>query len=477
MGVAVKFLHSCQIIAEFSRDNIAGPNSVWKMGFKVQVYIYDLTQGMARTMGPALIGRPLDGVWHTAVVVYGREYFFGGSGIEFCNPGGTMLGQPLQVEDLGETEITEDLFQDYLRTQSQDRFRGDRYDLLRHNCNNFSHETAQFLVGKGIPQHILDLPNEIMATPLGQMLAPMIQQMTPSGNSIPSMNTATSNGSQDGATNSKSTKKDVKILFPFKDFIIFEQPLKVDGLSKKLEEFNSIQKNDDIKLTESEVKVVLGIAKGLVRLSDENFSVLTKIKNWESSQVFPLLDILRYKCLKPSFDNPEQVKQVLSQFESCLSPESQVNSMLAARGLANILSNPKLQHVLSEFEEQEKVICTLSALLPTNHQNMEISVVSVLYNISVLQIEKANLEGSVLLASSIATQVLPSLEQDEAIYRSLMALGNIIVTGPPEVKEFLQSMEIGSVIKGYNKKEEKIALCSKEILKLLGPANDGLDLD
>jgi len=453
------------------------------MGFKVQVYIYDLTQGMARTLGPALIGRPLDGVWHTAVVVYGREYFFGGSGIEFCNPGGTMLGQPLQVEDLGETEITEDLFQDYLRTQSQDRFRGDKYDLFRHNCNNFSHETAQFLVGKGIPQHILDLPNEIMATPLGQMLAPMVQQMTPSGNSLPSNamnNTTASNGFQGGATNTANTPREVsKITFPFKDFISFDQPLKVDGLSKKLEEFNNAQKNEETKLTESELKVVLGIAKGLVRLSDENFSILTKLKDWEKSQIFPLLDILRYKCLKPSFDNPEQVKQVLTLFESCLTPESQVNSMLAARGLTNILSNPKMQHVLSEFEVQEKIICTASALLPTSHQNMEISVVSVLYNISVLQIQKANLEGSVLLASSIATQVLTSLDQDEAVYRSLMALGNIIVTGPPEVKDFLQSMEIDSVVKGYTKKEEKIARCSKEILKLLGPnpVNSGLDLD
>jgi hypothetical protein len=251
----------------------------------------------------------------------------------------------------------------------------------------------------------------------------------------------------------------------------------VDGLAKKLEEFNNAQKTDGTKLTDSEVKVVLGIAKGLVRLSDENFSILTRVTKWEKTQIFPLLDILRSKCLKPSFDNPDQVKQVLSLFESCLSPESPVNSMLSARGLANILSNPKLQNVLSEFEAQEKIICTASALLPNNHHNLEISVASVLYNISVLQIQKANLEGSVLLASSIATQVLPSLTQDEAIYRSLMALGNIIVTGPPEVKEFLQSMEIGAVVKGYTKKEEKIAGCSKEILKLLGTASEGIDLD
>ena len=35
------------------------------------------------------------------------------------------------------------------------RFKGEKYDLFPHNCNNFSHETAQFLTGSGIPQHIL----------------------------------------------------------------------------------------------------------------------------------------------------------------------------------------------------------------------------------------------------------------------------------------------------------------------------------
>ena len=31
-------------------------------------------------------GKQIDGVWHTGVVVYGREYFFGGGGIEYCEP-------------------------------------------------------------------------------------------------------------------------------------------------------------------------------------------------------------------------------------------------------------------------------------------------------------------------------------------------------------------------------------------------------
>lgn len=71
---------------------------------------------------------------HTGVVVYGKEFFFGGGvGIEFCHPvrwiafflgvvhslllgvqGGTILGQPHQVQELGETEVPEDLFQEFL---------------------------------------------------------------------------------------------------------------------------------------------------------------------------------------------------------------------------------------------------------------------------------------------------------------------------------------------------------------------------
>jgi thiol-disulfide isomerase/thioredoxin len=43
-----------------------------------------------------------------------------------------------------------------------------------HNCNNFSHDFAMFLVGKGIPDHITSLPQTVLNTPFGQMLKPQI---------------------------------------------------------------------------------------------------------------------------------------------------------------------------------------------------------------------------------------------------------------------------------------------------------------
>jgi desumoylating isopeptidase 1 len=43
-------------------------------------------------------------------------------------------------------------------------YRGEAYDLLQHNCNNFSNELALFLCGNSIPQHIIDLPSEVLST-------------------------------------------------------------------------------------------------------------------------------------------------------------------------------------------------------------------------------------------------------------------------------------------------------------------------
>ena len=52
-------------------DDVGRNKEVFECVF-VQVYIYDLSQGMARNLGQQLIGRPIEGIWHTAVVVHGK---------------------------------------------------------------------------------------------------------------------------------------------------------------------------------------------------------------------------------------------------------------------------------------------------------------------------------------------------------------------------------------------------------------------
>ena len=41
--------------------------------WKVEVWLYDLSQGMARAMSMGFLGKQIDAIYHTGVVVYGWE--------------------------------------------------------------------------------------------------------------------------------------------------------------------------------------------------------------------------------------------------------------------------------------------------------------------------------------------------------------------------------------------------------------------
>ncbi|KAM0728517.1 Desumoylating isopeptidase 1 [Formica fusca] len=149
----------------------------------VELYIYDLTKGMATIMSPMLIGRQLNGIWHTAIVAYGREYFFGPAGINSVRPGSTELGEPQRIENLGETYLPYTVFLEYINGLGTSTFAPGTYHLFKYNCNTFTEELSNFLVGKGIPKYILDLPEEILQTPIGQALSPLIETLSSSASS------------------------------------------------------------------------------------------------------------------------------------------------------------------------------------------------------------------------------------------------------------------------------------------------------
>ncbi|CAJ1080651.1 desumoylating isopeptidase 1-like [Xyrichtys novacula] len=154
--------------------------------YPVMLYIYDLSRGMARQLSPVMLGKQLDGIWHTAIVVHGKEFFFGAAGINSCPPSGTPLGDPDSMVDLGSTEVSEELFMEYLTALAESTYSGDKYNLFEHNCNTFSSEVALFLTGKKIPSYITDLPAEVLSTPFGEALRPLLDSVAinPGGNNI-----------------------------------------------------------------------------------------------------------------------------------------------------------------------------------------------------------------------------------------------------------------------------------------------------
>lgn len=141
----------------------------------VVLQVYDLSGGMAKMMSMAIVGKQIDGIWHTSVVAYGREYYFGG-GICSDLPLTTPYGTPVEKIPMGRTSKSLADFNRFLQCVSH-RFTMDSYHIVKHNCNNFTDECMRFLVQKPIPSHITGLPADLLATPLGQQFAPMINSM------------------------------------------------------------------------------------------------------------------------------------------------------------------------------------------------------------------------------------------------------------------------------------------------------------
>nr|BAE41987.1 unnamed protein product [Mus musculus] len=98
--------------------------------YPVKLYVYDLSKGLARRLSPIMLGKQLEGIWHTSIVVHKDEFFFGSSGISSCTPGGTLLGPPDSVVDVGNTEVTEEIFLEYLSSLGESLFRSSQIGLL-----------------------------------------------------------------------------------------------------------------------------------------------------------------------------------------------------------------------------------------------------------------------------------------------------------------------------------------------------------
>merc|ERR1712070_837224 len=103
--------------------------------YPVTLYVYDLSNGMARTMSPMLVGRLVEGIWHTSIVVHDRELYFQG-GTFGGKPKSTPFGIPVKEIPLGTTELDKAELDEYIVSISQE-FAAENYDIFKKNCNHY----------------------------------------------------------------------------------------------------------------------------------------------------------------------------------------------------------------------------------------------------------------------------------------------------------------------------------------------------
>lgn len=160
--------------------------------FPVELAVYDLSRGMAGQLSTQFLGTRIDIIPHTGILIYGREYFFGGAGIQHEDPNQfrQMRGiYPVQVISLGTTSVSREEFHAWCRScVNSGKYLGTSYDLLTRNCNNFSHDAALggLNLPVGVPDWILDVPRKFLSSPMGQMVRPMLEGMQMrEGNGVP----------------------------------------------------------------------------------------------------------------------------------------------------------------------------------------------------------------------------------------------------------------------------------------------------
>ena len=145
----------------------------------VQVYVYDLSQGLARVYSPMLLGILIDAIYHTSVVIRIKEYYLD-QGIKVNSPPGhTKYGTPLEVLEIGTTGVDDELLNDFineLKNHDEMKYHAVNYNLFTNNCNHFTDVVIDFLCGKNLEDRILKLPDTVLNTPNGQLLQQMLGQ-------------------------------------------------------------------------------------------------------------------------------------------------------------------------------------------------------------------------------------------------------------------------------------------------------------
>ncbi len=145
----------------------------------VQVYVYDLSQGLARVYSPMLLGILIDAIYHTSVVIRNKEYYLD-QGIKVNSPPGhTKYGTPIEVLEIGTTGVDDELLNDFineLKNHDEMKYHAVNYNLFTNNCNHFTDVVIDFLCGKNLEDRILKLPDTVLNTPNGQLLQQMLGQ-------------------------------------------------------------------------------------------------------------------------------------------------------------------------------------------------------------------------------------------------------------------------------------------------------------
>ncbi|KAJ3011637.1 UNVERIFIED_CONTAM: hypothetical protein HDU68_001596 [Siphonaria sp. JEL0065] len=451
---------------------------------RVQLYVYDLSQGMAAMLSVQLTGQHIAGIWHTSVVAYGKETYFG-QGIAVEYPESTPHGNLVERIDLGETEIPEEVFWEYIDSMRAE-WTADKYHLFDNNCNSFSNEVCQFLVGKEIPKHITGLPKEFLATPFGRQLAPMIESMFGPSRIAAEHRPQNELFTSPAPTSTIPQHPHEKLSIPYlkglsQTPILFTQSSDLDLIFGKLNRW--VDESGIGVETKPVLEAVKNVLKqkyigGTIKLEPlpsgwwDVFEKCTTTLKQE--QVFPLIDVLRLLILDESVakslssSTPSKLMSLVSRFQSAphITPQTPLPKalyMMILRLCCNFFAHKDLiSHslalhlVLTGSTSPHRTVTTatlIDALLSPEESVRQCSS-SLAFNMALEAAlgrpttgqDQVYEEWCLEMVAAIV-QALDSEKSEEIALRLISALGHLLYKSPEEITALATVLGTADILK------------------------------
>ncbi|CAG7833242.1 unnamed protein product [Allacma fusca] len=272
-------------------------------------------------------------------------------------------------------------------------------------------------------------------------------------------------GASTVATAKKVTELSVPPCFPCANFLQFPQPPSTEGLKSKLLTF---AQDLGINIEENTINYLISnIIEG--HYTEELHALVMNILAWPKEKVFPVLDLLRVGVLNDQFSVRlnEQLSIYEGLFSKFVSQAYPVNQMLILRLLNNLFGKQTALLMTHRGAIVSEVLNNLSKA-----KNNQIAAGTLLLNYSIVVTSKENPAWSsiennteILMA---AISVVDVFDDNEAIYRLLVALGNLLVDNTVAAQLF-KSLNGDNIVRNYHQNSglPKIQKCSEQLLTLL----------
>uniref|UniRef100_A0A8C7CKR8 Phospholipase A-2-activating protein n=1 Tax=Oncorhynchus kisutch TaxID=8019 RepID=A0A8C7CKR8_ONCKI len=266
------------------------------------------------------------------------------------------------------------------------------------------------------------------------------------------------------------------IYFPKTDGVTFEQA-NATQIMAKLRELNGGAPGE-YRLSEG----VLGsLEKLLVSVCDpcaseqpttEQISLLWKTSHWPEDIVFPVLDILRLAVRHPQVNeslcggDADNGVALCNHLLSLMKPQARpANQMLALRTLCNCFSGWRGRALL--LAQREAVLSHAADLCSVCNKNIHIALATLVLNYAGSLHGQPDLEAKAQCLS-VASAALESVQDKEAVFRLLVALGTTVASDQT-AQDLAKSLGVTSQIAKYTSVTDpaKVGECCQLVLKEL----------